>query len=540
MAEPKVKVKTVMLPAATNDAGARDLESRQTPELVVGLVGPVGSGVTTTGGALMKEFRDRYAYVAHPIRVSDIIKERAEELGEKIPTEGADRITVLQRIGSEARKQFSHAYWAEKCIEKIAIYREQNDGYRDGPSGRVPLPKRLVHVVDSLKNPAEAELFRKVYGDNFWLVGVFAPENVRKQRLHQTDHAALQRVMDTDDEEGVTHGQRVAQTMHLADFFVRNDGQNDDRLRIAIARYLAILFNVDVQTPTQDEEAMLGAMSAAAGSACMSRQVGAVIYTKSGELIGTGGNDVPKYRGGLYSSGDGTNDHRCYKWDGKICHNDARKQMLYREIFETLKKENLLSDAAQFEAVERTLSRTDLKNIIEYSRSVHAEMEAIVSVARGNKSGLVGATMYVTVFPCHSCARHIVASGIERVIFIEPYSKSLALELHSDSVSQADDAVGRVPFLQYEGVAPKNVIRLFKNGVERKRNGKLVEGFPSKAHPVFPSPLDGFTRREQIVVDKIKNLEEGGESREKGEESSKSGGETGAGATQLDLSPKQN
>jgi deoxycytidylate deaminase len=529
MPEAKAKLKSVPGAVAASDGQSQDLESRNTDELVVGLVGPVGSGVTMTGTVLMNEFRERYGYTITPIRVSDLITERAHQIGVTIPTDEAERRSVLQKVGSEGRKQFSAAYWAEKCVEKIAVYRKQEGGYAEGTL--VPIRMRHVHVIDSLKNPAEVELFRKVYGDNFWLVGVFAPENVRKQRLHDLNQGKLQQVMDTDEEEGVDYGQRVADTMHLADFFVRNDGQNDVGLRTAIGRYLAILFNVGLETPTQDEKAMLGAMSAAAGSACMSRQVGAVIYTKAGELIGTGGNDVPKNGGGLYSSEDGANDHRCYKWAGKICHNDARKRKLYSAIFNELRSENIIDGSTGLDKVEKALASTDLRNLIEYSRSVHAEMEAIVSVARGGKSGIVGAMMYVTTFPCHSCARHIVASGIERVIFIEPYSKSLALELHSDAVSQVDDNSGRVLFLQYEGVAPKNVVRLFKNGIERKSAaGKLVQIPPTEARPVFPSPLDGFTRREQIVVKKIKELEEGGE---KSEEPSK--GKKESGTAQLDL-----
>ena len=150
----------------------------------------------------MKEFAEKYGYKINAIRVSDIIKERAQELGETIPSEETQRIATLQRIGSERRRDFSPAYWAEKCVEKIAVHRQDNKGY----AGDVPVPQRQVHIIDSLKNPAEVELFRKVYGDNFWLVGVFAPEGVRKQRLRNLDHAALQQLMDTDEEEGSAMG----------------------------------------------------------------------------------------------------------------------------------------------------------------------------------------------------------------------------------------------------------------------------------------------------------------------------------------------
>ena len=117
---------------------------------------------------------------------------------------------------------------------------------------------------------------------------------------------------------------------------------------------------------------------------------------------------------------------------------------------------------------------TNLDRLIEFSRSVHAEMEAIISAARDSKGSLRGATMYVTTFPCHSCARHIVAAGITRVVYIEPYPKSLAKDLHSDSIYLFDTDTGeggQVRFEQYQGVAPKNIIRLFKSGLPRKENG---------------------------------------------------------------------
>ena len=42
--------------------------------------------------------------------------------------------------------------------------------------------------------------------------------------------------------------------------------------------------------------------------------------------------------------------------------------------------------------------------------------------------------MFVTTFPCHYCARHIVSAGIDEVQYIEPYPKSQAIGLHRDSI----------------------------------------------------------------------------------------------------------
>jgi deoxycytidylate deaminase len=236
---------------------------------------------------------------------------------------------------------------------------------------------------------------------------------------------------------------------------------------------------------------MYNAASQASTSACLSRQVGAAIFSKEGELIGVGANDVPKFGGGLYCSEDGAEDHRCFKQTGGLCRNDEHKDLLYKAIFRELRNDGILSAKVDQSAITAALKRTDIKNLIEYSRAVHAEMEAIISVARGNKPGLVGATLFSTTFPCHSCARHIVASGIRRVLYIEPYAKSLANTLHGDAISMVEtDNPKRVAFLQYEGVAPKNMIRLFVTAQVILSLRRLDRSRPSTSQRV-----DGIVRR---------------------------------------------
>lgn len=127
-------------------------------------------------------------------------------------------------------------------------------------------------------------------------------------------------------------------------------------------------------------------------------------------------------------------------------------------------------------------------------------MEAIVSVARSGKGSLSQAVLYTTTLPCHNCARRIVASGIEEVYYVEPYPKSLALTLHSDSISTNRNDSTRVRFRQYEGLAPKNILRLFSHGEERKHEGRVIEPEKRTAFPVTSASLDDFTRHEKLVV----------------------------------------
>lgn len=310
---------------------------------------------------------------------------------------------------------------------------------------------------------------------------------------------------DDNDKES-SHGQKVSNTAYLSDFFIRNDGENDQRLIDVINRYLSIIFNTQVHTPTIEEAGMYAAVSASSKSACLSRQVGAAIYSPDGELVSVGWNDVPRSGGSLYAVECGDEDHRCYRWGGKICHNHRKKEDLYDRLFEQLTQDGHIK-AVSREEFRKSMLKTPVRDLIEYSRSIHAEMEAIVSAGRTGKSGMVGGTLYTTTFPCHNCARHIVAAGISKVYYVEPYAKSLALELHSDSISLTEDGK-KVAFLQYEGVGPTSVLRLFHHGIERKASdGKVASVEKTNASPIFPPPMDGFTTHEKRVITRLETVE---------------------------------
>ena len=487
------------------------LYTRRSPELIVGLVGAVGSGVSTVGKIIKNKLKIEYGYEpAEIIKVSDLIVENCSSVNEFYDENlsGAERIDKLQSIGNLLRNKFSYDYLVEKCIQKIAAHR-YDEGYNKEDEQFLPLPKKQVHIIDSLKHPDEVRLLKDVYGDMFWLVAVFCPESKRKERLEDSgvNPNDIGKLFDRDEYEELKFGQKVRDTCHLADFFVRNDGENQEAVEQSIDRYLEILFNVKIHTPTRHESAMYEAVAASSKSACMSRQVGASIYSKDGELLSVGWNDVPRYGGGLYREEDERSDHRCYLWKAGICHNDDRKDKLYQDIFDRLRMDNLLSSDSSKDNVINALRTTDVRNLIEFSRSVHAEMEAIIAVARKGKSSLIEAYMYSTTFPCHSCSRHIVASGISKVFYIEPYAKSLAYELHSDSISREENQDKKVEFLQYEGVAPKNMIKLFGHHEDRKQNGRVILRDKSVVFPVFSQAMDSFATHEQMVLDRVKKKE---------------------------------
>ena len=56
------------------------------------------------------------------------------------------------------------------------------------------------------------------------------------------------------------------------------------------------------------------------------------------------------------------------------------------------------------------------------SLAIHAEQNAILYAVK-NKASVEGATLYVTLSPCLSCARIIYTMGIAHVIFLKSYAE---------------------------------------------------------------------------------------------------------------------
>jgi dCMP deaminase len=56
------------------------------------------------------------------------------------------------------------------------------------------------------------------------------------------------------------------------------------------------------------------------------------------------------------------------------------------------------------------------------SLAIHAEQNAILYAVK-NKTSVEGATLYVTLSPCLSCARIIYSMGISKVIYLNSYAE---------------------------------------------------------------------------------------------------------------------
>ncbi|MDY0251202.1 MAG: anti-phage dCTP deaminase [Pseudomonas sp.] len=488
-----VTMKSPKIPTANIDGqpGSQVLQELRSNELFVGVVGPAGAGSGTAANILKSFFEDQ-DYQTEIIKVSALIRALAQSKSFFVPREGArksiESVVMMQDRGDEIRKgekytrPEDHTAIARLVLEEISVRREQSQSQDLQPSKQ----KKRAFIIDSLRHPAEVTLLREVYKDSFSLIGIVCNPEERKLRILENlfepskrhDQDAIQQVKkflnrDENAGRGQDHGQHVADTFHEADFFVDNSVPSKDPrttgMNDHLQRFVSLLTHSRIIRPTIAETAMHHAHSSQMRSACLSRQVGAALVDKNQNIVSTGTNDVPKAGGGLYGQDfvtDIISDHQCAYANSPHCSSNRMQNEIISELIEDFP--SLETADISKESLIDSLRGTRIGGLIEFSRAVHAEMDAILSAAVSGVSPK-GCRMYVTTYPCHYCARHIVAAGIDEVQFIEPYPKSKATDLHSDSITIEDSANwlppseggDKVLFKPFVGVAPRLYPRAF-------------------------------------------------------------------------------
>jgi deoxycytidylate deaminase len=248
---------------------------------------------------------------------------------------------------------------------------------------------------------------------------------------------------------------------------------------------------------------MFLAFGAALRSGDLSRQVGAVLVSENGDVVGVGANDVARAGGGLYWPGNA--DQR--DWVLGTDSNEVQRDQIIRDVLHRVLPKGE-DEAAWIERGRKALKGSPIMDITEYGRATHAEMEAILSCARSGVSTR-GATLYSTTFPCHNCAKHIIAAGVRRVVYVEPYPKSQAKALFGDSISLETPRQDRVCFEPFVGVGARRFLDLFSLGlssgtrIARKEGGKTIPWTPDKAVVRSPCLPNSYLDREMVAENEL-------------------------------------
>jgi cytidine deaminase len=302
-----------------------------------------------------------------------------------------------------------------------------------------------------------------------------------------------------DDEHGF--GQNVREAFVQGHFYASTHPEGE--LAAGIARYFRLFFGDPFVTPTRDEYVMFQTHTAALRSADLSRQVGAAVCTREGDIIAVGCNEVPKAGGGQYWPDEGS-DGRDFQlgYDSNATYRDAA----LREAFDRLSAEGLMAAGTDAEVFVSALNGTRLASLTEFGRPMHAEMAALLDAARRG-AAVAGARLFTTTFPCHNCARHIIGAGISEVVYREPYEKSLASDLHEDAlvVDQTTESDGKVVLQRFVGVGPPQYLGLFTKRNRKDEDGRKIAWTQAGGWPHLVTTEAAYLTNEDDFLDEFRD-----------------------------------
>lgn len=504
----------------SNKSTSERVKETHTSELVLGICSQVGAKKTLIIESLQSELKE-FGYEIEIIKLSKFIQldTKIKILDEKDKYKGKTNgfVNHLNKInkGNKLRERFGNDYLANLAISKIANDKKEKFNIKGEEDFSNVKTQRICYIIDSIKHNEELNVLRDVYGGLFYLIGIFTPKSERVINISSSTitTSEAKEIIQTDEyQEENSNGQQVRDVFVDSDFFIKVAELNEKDIDEKIVRFVDLIFQNRIITPTIEERAMYEAQSASVNSACLSRQVGASIISEE-ELLSVGWNDVPKYGGNLYTS-NSKEDNRCYISGGK-CFNDSNKKNI-RDVIEGSFKEKLEKIETEKKKeianiLGEVLESSSIKTLIEFSRSVHAEMHAILNAASLYGAKLKESTLFCTTYPCHNCVRHIIAAGITKLYYIEPYVKSKGVDLHSDAITDDSNLEekneNKVQILMFEGVSPKKYVSFFKKNRIRKdkESGKTLCNIRDKGKlsPINSISLQTLLYRELLASKRI-------------------------------------
>lgn len=495
------------------------------PELVFGLVGPIGVNMDDVQQSLT-EALSQVGYRTELIHLTQLLKKYEQGVhGPQNSTIYADKIATANAFCSTAGNGAAMAALAIHEIREIRKSHPAVDDEIDEDLSTRARPK-TAYIIRQLKREKEVELLRSVYGTKFLQISVSLDKEARTENLINKlsmEHPGLSAddceksargLVATDEhqlnEDGseTSYGQQVGDIFHLGDFFV--DGREATKISTKIQHFIKALFGDNKISPSKDEFGSYMAAAAALRSVDLSRQVGAAILTDHGDIVSLGCNEVPKAGGGNYWYDD---DPRVRDIERGSEQNSVERRRIIVDFFQKLQDSGLIEteinlDTSEMKAkLESAVEDALISDITEYGRMTHAEMSAICDAARLGRA-LRGTTLFVTTFPCHNCAKHIVASGIGRVVFVEPYPKSRAPSSHTDSIVVGLPTSTMVSFEHFEGVSPKRYRDIFQKG-KRRKDSVIQNWYEGEPRPRMHQRDNLHVQKEAFAVSStLKKLED--------------------------------
>lgn len=389
-------------------------------------------------------------------------------LKKNIQTVGLSPVEIFQVLGNFIREERGRDNSESSIIELtnllIKFYRYYYGKYKR--------QKKTIIVIDTLRNPYEILFLRERYSA-FYVMSVNTSEKERRRRLFEKSYTDKQ-IEDCDRTEyphkpelrDIYLKQNIERCNEISDIHLVNDfdpncknlqnekqqNDSDDKqlehnqilshcynpqeLTRQIMHYMSLILHPGLVQPFPEERTMQIAYTAKYNSGCLSRQVGAVITDERFSIKAIGWNDVPEgqtpciLRNSLHVF--------CNQAD-KIAYSNYER---YEKEFHQNLQDKILRylvdpnnpNKTQKEVNERLKGRhvpycfKDIYNNREkgqnnqvHTRSLHAEENAFLQIAKYGGQGIKGGKLFTTASPCELCSKKAYQLGIKEIYYIDLY-----------------------------------------------------------------------------------------------------------------------
>lgn len=441
--------------------------------IILGFTGSIGSGCTYIAKGLCDEYGFSY------YSLSDILREIAKERKIK-PTP-----KNLQDLGNSLRAKNTSGYLIELLFKRI---KEK--------------PGKGILIIDSIRNDKEVSTLKQF--PYFFLFSIHADEDLRIKRTKDMGKFRSDEEFEEADRrdraEDIPYGQQVKKCNYLADIIINNHQDIADNASGAKRKFFEVIYNDYIKLirshkegksdpenlPNIDETLMTMAYAESQRSSCLKRKVGAIVASvrtappKEGfdqsikeavHVLSNGHNEVPF----------GTTP--CVFTEYAKCYRDYLQEnqgikLKYcpscgREI--KLAKQTCPECRGQIEKYTKSCPHCKKEFAFKYKcsgcakevfneflhsggkllgmcRSLHAEENALMNLTKiGGRDGS-NLVLYTTTYPCNLCANKIVATGIKKIVYADPYPMKEAKDILK---------AGEVETSKFEGIKSSAFFRLY-------------------------------------------------------------------------------
>lgn len=359
---------------------------------------------------------------------SKVVMDTKESLFKKYQEWG----NSIRRYGSVSDKTSptgNPSTLSQKINQVVKMLRDYNDY-----AGEKKQPTFIV--IDALRNPYEVLYFRERYS-SFYLMSVTTDEKVRKENLHNQQYTkaaiesmdAMENPEKEKDMEPAFYEQDIAKCVGLSDIFISHDGTPEKRnkdLKVQLIRFVSLMLHPGLISPTPQERMMQIAYTAKLNSGCISRQVGAAVSDANFSVKSIGWNTAPQGQVpctlcnfcNLVKRLDDDAFSEFERNDDAFRTAIERVDAEYKKQGEAIINERGLPHTFCFK--DLYIYHTGKENQV-HTRSLHAEENAFLQLAKYGCSGIEGGKLFVTASPCELCSKKSYQLGIKQIYYIDTY-----------------------------------------------------------------------------------------------------------------------